>query len=63
MIEHIDALRELAGSPDGASPRLLDQTRHDASEAVEALQRTIFEHGCASAAADRVGLGAQGKRI
>lgn len=63
LAERIDALQELLGSPDGASQRLQDQTRRDAYEAVEALQLAIFEHGCASAAADRVGLGVQGKRI
>lgn len=63
MAERIDALQELLGSPDGASQRLQDQTRREAYEAVEALKLAILEHGCASAAADRVGLGVQGKRI
>ncbi|MDP4006919.1 hypothetical protein [Methylobacterium sp. NEAU K] len=63
MAERLDALQELLTAPNEASLRLLDQARRLACEALSGLETAIFEHGCASAAADRVGLGVQGKRI
>ncbi len=63
MAVHIDALQELLGSADAAGSGRLNHVRQAACEAVEALKIAIFEHGCASAAADRVGLGVYGKRI
>lgn len=63
MAERIDALQGLLASTGEAGPSLAKQARRDACDSIEALQAAIFEHGCASATADRVGLGVQGKRI
>ena len=63
MTASVEGLQQLLLSPDGASDRLQDQMRREACRAVDALKQAIFQHGCASAAADRVGPGVQGKSI
>ncbi|MDN3570872.1 hypothetical protein [Methylobacterium longum] len=53
LAPQIGMLPALPGSPEAARPGRLNPVR----------QAAVFEHGCASAAADRVGPGVQGRRI